>query len=335
MVCSEGENIDKVEKITKIIDTVQGKLRINTEHIKIFSKLPLPSHLELYGIFFKVSPYNPVVIRCNKCQRYGHGAAFCKSSIRCVTCGGNHINPECKNEFSCSNCGMSHRASDRSCSYYEFNKEVNFIQFSLQVSKVQAIFIAKQKFIKNLVKVGSAAIEFPSPFFDKQDLLENQDLRINLIPDDTDASENASFPINQYPITFSQVNTSDLQVPLISEDTLTTEFENVDQENIIPESELNTSLLNDVPENIRSVISPRQDLSPNNSPDKNFSVSTNSAKAIDYSTINWDLEEDEIRIPLSDLKSCHKTVFGNKQFRKSSSLSSSLESDKSKKLNVK
>ena len=49
--CAE-EVVDKVERISRIIDSDKSKIRVKTNLIKIFSKDILPSFLDLYGVFF-------------------------------------------------------------------------------------------------------------------------------------------------------------------------------------------------------------------------------------------------------------------------------------------
>ena len=49
---------------------------------------------------------------------------------------------------------------------------------------MHAIFIAKQRFRKNLEKTSPTLIEFSNPFLDKQDLLKNPDLDINQVSEE-------------------------------------------------------------------------------------------------------------------------------------------------------
>lgn len=63
---------------------------------------------------------SPEIVQCFRCQKYGHGQAHCKDSIKCVKCGECHRAYECtltKNEMpKCANCGEQHVASYRGCS---------------------------------------------------------------------------------------------------------------------------------------------------------------------------------------------------------------------------
>lgn len=62
----------------------------------------------------RVKDYNPVV-RCYKCQQYGHVAKYCRNKSVCSHCAENHDIKECKNKnrpAKCSNCIMAKRAAD-------------------------------------------------------------------------------------------------------------------------------------------------------------------------------------------------------------------------------
>jgi hypothetical protein len=59
------------------------------------------------------------VIRCFKCQKFGHVARNCKHIDACITCGCDH-SPEqdCTNILSCANCKGNHRADNNQCPVY-------------------------------------------------------------------------------------------------------------------------------------------------------------------------------------------------------------------------
>ena len=57
-----------------------------------------------------------------------------------------------------------------------------------KVSKVQAIYVAKQRFRRKLQTLGQVRVEVPNPYFSKQDLLvaeQNEELFASeIIPED-------------------------------------------------------------------------------------------------------------------------------------------------------
>ena len=62
---------------------------------------------------FTVKPYIPSVVRCFNCQRLGHVASNCRSSTRCVRCGGPHAYDQChqKDSVKWCRCGGSHSSA--------------------------------------------------------------------------------------------------------------------------------------------------------------------------------------------------------------------------------
>ena len=60
------------------------------------------------------------VIRCYKCQEFGHPARFCNNDQRCVDCGEVYIdirNHTC-NKLNCVNCNKQHSSDSKFCDYY-------------------------------------------------------------------------------------------------------------------------------------------------------------------------------------------------------------------------
>ena len=56
------------------------------------------------------------LLRCNKCQAYGHLDVKCSSPQRCGRCAGNHHRATCKSEtVKCSSCGQGHVARNNRC----------------------------------------------------------------------------------------------------------------------------------------------------------------------------------------------------------------------------
>ena len=69
---------------------------------------------------FCVKQYIPRLLRCCKCNRYGHVASHCRGKLRCSICGGDYKYSECSAAApKCPNCGGSHSANDKICPRYQ------------------------------------------------------------------------------------------------------------------------------------------------------------------------------------------------------------------------
>jgi len=66
------------------------------------------------------------ILRCFKCNQFGHIAANCKNELCCAKCSGNHDGKDCDNEIAkCVNCAW---ANDR----MKMNLDVNHTSFDLK-----------------------------------------------------------------------------------------------------------------------------------------------------------------------------------------------------------
>lgn len=78
---------------------------------------------ELFYVRVKIEPYKSTgPAQCFSCQRFGHSSLQCGHPPRCVKCGANHPNKECKKPKedtpTCCNCNGKHTANYRGCPYY-------------------------------------------------------------------------------------------------------------------------------------------------------------------------------------------------------------------------
>ena len=67
--CSEGENILKLERLVRVIQSDSGDQVINLEKVKAYCDGPLPKFMSIFGVFRKVLQFVPLGLRCYRCQR--------------------------------------------------------------------------------------------------------------------------------------------------------------------------------------------------------------------------------------------------------------------------
>ena len=77
----------------------------------------------------KISPYVPNLIRCIKCQIFGHGKGQCNGKLKCFKCSEeNHEGFDCNNNAKCFNCGQPHMTSSKDCQYFLKEKEIQKVK---------------------------------------------------------------------------------------------------------------------------------------------------------------------------------------------------------------
>lgn len=66
----------------------------------------LPDFVRILGVVVQVHAFNPKVMHCEKCLRYGHTKNFCSNKPRCQKCGLVHGNDALceESQFTCPNC---------------------------------------------------------------------------------------------------------------------------------------------------------------------------------------------------------------------------------------
>ena len=78
----------------------------------------------------------PPVLRCFKCQRFGHGINTCRSKLRCVSCGEGHDWQACPNKTNpkCARCGEAHSAAYLGCKDYIQAKKIQAYKLENKIS---------------------------------------------------------------------------------------------------------------------------------------------------------------------------------------------------------
>ena len=82
----------------------------------------------------------PPPLRCFKCQKYGHIAAYCKGTQTCGRCGGEHVYGTCGTgvQEKCVNCGGAHSVGYRECETRKRAVEIQHIRAEGRLSYAEA-----------------------------------------------------------------------------------------------------------------------------------------------------------------------------------------------------
>ena len=84
----------------------------------VFDEPVLPNGVSVGHSFYKVRPYVSPPVQCYRCQRLGHTAHGCRSGIRCMVCGGDHVKEVCPTQVQkCANCKGQHKANSKECAF--------------------------------------------------------------------------------------------------------------------------------------------------------------------------------------------------------------------------
>ena len=61
------------------------------------------------------------VVKCNKCQGWGHVHRYCRKSAQCGKCAENHETNTCSitTGFKCAHCGKDHKVGSSDCKVYK------------------------------------------------------------------------------------------------------------------------------------------------------------------------------------------------------------------------
>ena len=129
--------VQRMKKINK-----QDRVETPTQNVIItFNSDTLPERVHFCFLIFKVRTYIPQVIRCFKCQHYGHGISQCRAKERCVRCGEEHSFDNCtkKENPKCVNCGGPHSAAYNGCKEAKKAKEIQTLKVTQKITYAQAI----------------------------------------------------------------------------------------------------------------------------------------------------------------------------------------------------
>ena len=95
----------------------------------------------------KVDCSVPNLLRCYRCQMFGHHEDKCNGTQLCGKCslvGVDHQISTCTNSIKCANCGLNHATSSNECSFRLTQTEIISVKYKQNVSFVVAKRIVTQ-----------------------------------------------------------------------------------------------------------------------------------------------------------------------------------------------
>ncbi|GFT10091.1 uncharacterized protein TNCV_1115321 [Trichonephila clavipes] len=113
---------------------------IPTKHLIItFSSPTLPQTIKVGYLNCKIRPYIPNLLRCFKCQRFGHSQTSCRGQFTCSRCASvGHASTDCILELKCINCSQAHSANSKLCSKWRTEKGIQVIKTNKNISYPEA-----------------------------------------------------------------------------------------------------------------------------------------------------------------------------------------------------
>ena len=157
-------------KAERIYKRRAGEKIITKQMILYFSD-ELPRYVSFEWQRYKVSTYIPEVIRCYKCQRFGHKAPSCHAKKeKCTVCSGPHEVQKCPiksthrtdNTATCPNCKGPHPASYQGCPEFKIAKQAQKKHVLQGISYAEAIRRCRVESEENLnTRVNTNAEKVP------------------------------------------------------------------------------------------------------------------------------------------------------------------------------
>lgn len=138
---------------------VNGVLIPTPVYVLTFSVCRLPEAVSIGWIRCPVRLYIPLPRRCFKCQRFGHGATTCRSTISvCAYCSHEpaHEHP-CPQPPRCANCDNDHPSFSKDCVHFKFEREVVALQTRERLSYHEAKRLVKSTYHPGGVTYAAAA----------------------------------------------------------------------------------------------------------------------------------------------------------------------------------
>ncbi|GFX09455.1 putative RNA-directed DNA polymerase from transposon BS [Trichonephila clavipes] len=107
--------------------------------IPTFNSPKLPSNIKAGYLNCKLRPYIPNLLRCFKCQRFGHSQTSCRGQLTCSRCASvGHASTDCSLEPKCINCLQPHPSDSKLCPKWKIEKQIQEIKTTQNISYPEA-----------------------------------------------------------------------------------------------------------------------------------------------------------------------------------------------------
>ena len=130
-----------MRRLKRLLRTVNGEKVESVSGLLEFQNLVLPDKIKIGYMSFPVKSYVPPLLRCYRCQRYGHIAMACKGKQRCAKCGGEHRFEDCGDNVQgkCWNCGGQHNVAYGGCEVRKRAVEIQQVKTVNNISYAEAV----------------------------------------------------------------------------------------------------------------------------------------------------------------------------------------------------
>ena len=105
------------EGIWKIFKVPRSSMIILT-----FVSSVLPTEIKVDSEIMRIRPYNPRVLQCFNCYRFGHTSRVCTRDKICLVCS-QPEHGDCSRPKVCANCKEAHHARDKNCKVFKKEQE--------------------------------------------------------------------------------------------------------------------------------------------------------------------------------------------------------------------
>ncbi|XP_071078441.1 uncharacterized protein [Haliotis cracherodii] len=153
----KNQGVTNVKRFTR--KTHDGNIVKTHTYLFTFSQPQIPKSLKAGYFNIGVEVYVPNPLRCFKCQKFGHGAKFCRGKVvMCCRCSGAHDSSECTNNIKCANCNGEHLASSKTCPTFAFESKILKIKHTNNITYLEAKKLVPSAAQSLTTKTYSAAI---------------------------------------------------------------------------------------------------------------------------------------------------------------------------------